>query len=215
MELDLGSVVGPQGPQGVQGPQGPQGIQGETGPQGEQGPQGERGEQGLQGPQGIQGETGAQGPQGEKGEKGEKGDKGDKGDTGATGPAGSYTFDTTPTAGSTNPVTSGGVNTALNSKADLSGGKVPEEQLPSLGANLFAYTFTAADWNSGTLMIPASTHGFTGSNIIFQFWHLISDSYTYGTWACTESWAEIDPSTHVITLYGPTEGYDGKVVILG
>lgn len=152
---------------------------------------------GPQGPQGVQG------PQGPRGEKGEKGD------------VGSYTFDTAPTAGSTNPVTSGGVKTALDGKADLSGGKVPEQQLPALGANLYTYTFTASDWSSGTLTIPASTHGFTGSSIIFQFWHLISGSYTYGTWAGRESWAEIDPSTHVITLYGPTEGYGGKVVILG
>ena len=113
------------------------------------------------------------------------------------------TFDTTPTANSGNPVTSGGVKNAIDAAAGAAGG------------GPIHYTFSASDWSGGTLTIPASAHGFTGDEILYNFYHLLSGSYTPGTWACIESWAEIDASTHVITLYGPSEGYDGKVVLFG
>lgn len=109
------------------------------------------------------------------------------------------TFDSAPTSGSTNPVTSGGVYTAIQSA-----GKTP-----------YVHTFSAANWSSGTITIAAATHGLTGSCVLAQFYHLISGSYTAGTWACVESWAEINASTHVITLHGPSAGYAGKVVLFG
>ena len=112
------------------------------------------------------------------------------------------TFDNTPTVGSANPVTSGGVKNAIDSAAGQSSGPIH-------------YTFSANDWSGGTLTISAATHGFTGSEILYNFYHLISGSYTPGTWACVESWAEINASTHVITLYGPSKGYAGKVVLFG
>lgn len=80
---------------------------------------------------------------------------------------------------------------------------------------VYVYTFTAANWSSGTLTIAAATHGITGSGIVATFYHNLSGTYTAGTWACVESWAYIDPSTHVITLHGPTDGYAGKVVLIG
>ena len=80
---------------------------------------------------------------------------------------------------------------------------------------VYVYTFTAANWSSGTLTIAAATHGITGSGIVATFYHNLSGTYTAGTWACIESWAYIDPSTHVITLHGPTDGYAGKVVLIG
>ena len=49
---------------------------------------------------------------------------------------GKLTFDTAPTSGSTNPVTSSGVKTAIDNavknKVDLVGGKVPSSQLPEM-----------------------------------------------------------------------------------
>ena len=123
---------GDQGSQGVQGEQGPQGEKGETGPKGDTGETGPQGPQGIQGPKGETGATGANGVsvthawtgtvlsvtsasgtsssdlKGEKGDKGDKGEKGDKGDTGFN------TIDTVPTKGSTNPITSGAVEQAIN-----------------------------------------------------------------------------------------------------
>lgn len=64
------------------------------------------------------GETGATGPQGPQGERGPQGPVGPQGPQGETGPAGTYTFDTAPTYDSTNPVTSGGVYTALRDAED-------------------------------------------------------------------------------------------------
>lgn len=98
--LDLGLVVGPQGPQGETGPTGPQGIQGE------------------QGPQGIQGPTGPQGPQGEKGDTGADGPNSITASTETTlngvltgngTTVSAKSIDETPTANSTNLITSGGV----------------------------------------------------------------------------------------------------------
>ena len=111
------------------------------------------------------------------------------------------TFDATPTAGSQNPVTSGGVRAAID----------------SAGREAYSYAFTAASWNSSghTITIAAAAHGITGAAGLAQFYHLVSGSYVGGTWACAESWAEIDASTHVVTLHGPTEGYAGKVVLYG
>ena len=85
----------------------------------------------------------------------------------------------------------------------------------SAGAKTYVYTFTASNWSNGTLTIAAATHGITGNGITATFYHNLSGTYTAGTWACIESWAYIDPSTHVITLHGPTNGYAGKVVLIG
>ena len=109
------------------------------------------------------------------------------------------TFDSAPTSGSANPVTSGGVYTAIRNA----------EKKP------YVRTFTAANWSNGAITIAAATHGFTGSGVVAQFYHLVSGSYVAGTWACVESWAEIDASSHVITLHGPSTGYAGKVVLYG
>ena len=113
------------------------------------------------------------------------------------------TFDSAPTSGSTNPVTSGGVYTAIQNA-----GKEP-----------YVYSFAASDWTAGTddatITIAAATHGFTGSGVLAQFWHQVSGAYLFNTWACIESWAEIDASTHVVTLHGPTAGYAGKVILYG
>ena len=107
------------------------------------------------------------------------------------------TFDSAPTANSTNPVTSGGVYTAILNKRP------------------YVHTFSAANWSNGTITIPAATHGLTGSGVLAQFYHNVSGSYTAGTWACVESWAEINASTYAITLHGPSTGYAGKVVLYG
>lgn len=137
--------TGPQGPKGDTGEAGPKGDTGDTGPAGPKGdtgatgPQGPKGDAGEQGPKG---DTGATGPQGPKGDTGETGATGPQGPTGPTGKTayqyaveGGYTgteaqfaaklaaeyqtvltFDQTPTAASSNPVTSGGVKTALDGK---------------------------------------------------------------------------------------------------
>ena len=113
------------------------------------------------------------------------------------------TFDSSPTQNSTNPVTSGGVYTAIQSA-----GKTP-----------YVHSFAANDWTAGTnettLTIAAATHGLTGSGVLAQFLHLVSGNYVAGTWACQESWAEINASTHVVTLHGPATAYAGKVVLFG
>ena len=113
------------------------------------------------------------------------------------------TFDAAPTSGSTNPVTSGGVYTAIANAANPP----------------YVYSFSASDWTAGTddatLTIAAAAHGFTGSGVLAQFWHQVSGAYLFNTWACIESWAEIDASTHVVTLHGPTAGYAGKVILYG
>lgn len=113
------------------------------------------------------------------------------------------TFDSAPTSGSGNPVTSGGVYNAVQEA-----GKSP-----------YVYSFSASDWTAGTddatITIAAATHGFTGSGVLAQFWHQVSGAYLFNTWACIESWAEIDASTHVITLHGPSAGFTGKVVLYG
>lgn len=98
-------------------------------------------------------------------------------------------------------VTSGGVYEALQN----AGG----------GSTVYSQTFTASDWSSGTMTIAAATHGITGDSIVYQFYHLVDGSYVPGTWACIESYADINSSTHVITLHGPTDGYAGKVVLVG
>lgn len=127
-----------------------------------------------------------------------------------TGKQDALTFDSTPTANSSNPVTSGGVRTALESA-----GKEP-----------YVYTFTAANWTAqsgggSTIVIPAATHGITADEIIFQFWHLVSGAYLFNTWGVIESWATIDTTTHDITLHflnstnSSTKGYAGKVVLYG
>ena len=145
-EIEVEITDGERGPAGPVGPQGPKGETGETGPVGPQGPKGETGETGPAGPQGPKGETGETGPAGPQGPKGETGEIGPVGPQGPVGPAGpsvwgvitgnladqfdlqaalnakqdTLTFDTTPTASSVNPVTSGGVKTALDGKSDTS-----------------------------------------------------------------------------------------------
>lgn len=128
----LASLVGPQGPQGPQGatgatgPQGPKGDKGDkgdtgaTGATGPTGPQGPKGDTGATGPTGPQGETGPTGPQGPQGPAGSDADVTAANITAAlgytpvsptqlAGKQDTLTFDTTPTQGSTNPVTSGGI----------------------------------------------------------------------------------------------------------
>lgn len=149
------------------------------------------------------------------------------------------TFDQTPTANSGNPVTSGGVKSALDAKQNnLTFDNAPtansdnpvksggiRNAIDSAKAEPFVYSFSANDWIAGndgsTITIPAATHGITGTDIIAQFWHQVSGVYLFNTWGCIESWAEIDASTHIITLHfanspGDSEaGYTGKVVIYG
>ena len=113
------------------------------------------------------------------------------------------TFDAAPTSGSSNPVTSGGVYTAIQSA-----GKSP-----------YVHTFQATDWvagtNEATITIAAAAHGITGAAVLYNFAHLVSGAYLPGTWACVESWAEIDATTHVVTLHGPADGYAGRVTLYG
>lgn len=134
-----GEFDGPQGPKGDTGPQGPKGDTGDTGATGPQGPKGDTGATGPQGPKGDTGATGPQGPKGDTGDTGATGPQGSKGDDGKsayeyaqdggyTGTEAQFaaklaaeyqtvlTFDQTPTAASSNPVTSGGVKTALDGK---------------------------------------------------------------------------------------------------
>lgn len=87
------------------------------------GPKGDKGDTGATGPQGPKGDTGETGPQGPKGDKGDTGPQGPKGDSvDLSGYQTKLTFDTTPTADSTNPVTSGGVKSYVDSKVSSSGG---------------------------------------------------------------------------------------------
>lgn len=88
-QIDLGQVVGAQGPQGIQGPQGAQGIQGPAGPAAT-----------INGVNALTIEAGA------------NIDLAQEGGTATL----SVPTDSTPTAGSTKPVQSGGVAEALNAK---------------------------------------------------------------------------------------------------
>ena len=100
-------------------------------------------------------------------------------------------------------MTSGGVYTAIQSA-----GKSP-----------YVHTFQATDWvagtNEATITIAAAAHGITGAAVLYNFAHLVSGAYLPGTWACVESWAEIDATTHVVTLHGPADGYAGRVTLYG
>lgn len=84
---------------------------------------------------------------------------------------------------------------------------------------LFTRAFTALDWTlhvSGAtwMTIAAATHGITGSVLLAQFYEKVDGSYV-PTQNSMGSWAEIDASTHVITLHAPSVGYAGKVVLFG
>lgn len=108
---------------GEQGPAGPTGATGPTGPRGETGPEGPKGPAGPRGSDGttyspVQGTT-ATGSPGTPAYAVLNVNEDDKTfyydftiPRGEQGPAGTYTFDTTPTYGSTNPVTSSGVRGA-------------------------------------------------------------------------------------------------------
>lgn len=86
------------------------------------GPKGDKGDKGDTGPQGPKGDTGDTGPQGPKGDTGATGPQGPKGDSvDLSGYQTKLTFDTTPTADSTNPVTSDGIKTALDGKPSNTG----------------------------------------------------------------------------------------------
>lgn len=127
---------------GIDGADGQKGDKGDTGATGPQGPKGDTGETGPQGPKGDTGETGAtgatgpQGPQGIQGPSGSDGADGfsptatvsksgstatititDKNGTTTAeihdGQGDTGTIDPTPTEGSTNAVSSGGVYTEL------------------------------------------------------------------------------------------------------
>lgn len=126
MRVYLGNIKGSPGPAGPEGPQGPQG---ETGPEGPQGPQG------IQGIQGPKGDTGSDGQTPVKGT--DYWTDADKSEMVADvveavqpildNKQNILTFDTTPTSGSNNPVTSGGVYDALqNAGAGAGGGEVWE-----------------------------------------------------------------------------------------
>ena len=65
--------------------------------------------EGPQGPKGDKGDPGATGPQGPPGEKGDPGPQGPPGEKGDPGEGASITLDATPTEGSTNGATSGGI----------------------------------------------------------------------------------------------------------
>lgn len=106
-------------------------IESLKGPKGDKGEQGNKGEKGPKGEQGIQGETGPQGPIGPQGEVGPPGttdynNLSNKPDiytktqvnTLLGRKQDSLTFDTTPTEGSNNPVTSDGIKNELNNKAN-------------------------------------------------------------------------------------------------
>jgi hypothetical protein len=148
------------------------------GPQGAQGPKGDTGPQGIQGATGPKGDVGATGTQGATGPKGDTGPQGPKGDTGAMGPAGADgTGAGTVTAVNTvAPDANGNVTLAAtdlsalpaadkgvaNGVASLgSDGKVPTDQLPTLGAVTSVNTktgdvvLTAADVSA----LAASTKG--------------------------------------------------------
>ena len=115
------------GPRGEAGPQGPKGDQGDVGPAGAQGPKGDTGDVGPKGDQGDAGPAGAKGAKGDKGEKGDAGPNEISGST-VTGLNGILrgngsnvevqTLDTSPTPGSSNPITSGGVAAALEGFQD-------------------------------------------------------------------------------------------------
>ena len=145
-----------------------------------------------------------------------------KGGTGqTTGAKGLYALINAASA-LTNTTIASGDYIALLDVSGTTGGKITLANLLaymqsniSAGAKTYVYTFTAANWSNGTLTIAAATHGITGSGIVATFYHNLSGTYTAGTWACIESWAEINASTHVITLHGPTDGYAGKVVLIG
>ena len=134
---------GDKGDTGATGPQGPKGDTGEAGPQGPKGDTGEAGATGAMGPQGPQGIQGPSGSDGKDGKDGQDGADGfsptatvtksgstatitiiDKNGTTTAeihdGQGGTGTIDPTPTEGSTNAVSSGGVYTELSDlKSDL------------------------------------------------------------------------------------------------
>ncbi len=90
VDLEAGTLRGPEGPPGLRGEQG---VQGEVGPGGSVGPAGPAGEPGLQGVVGPAGEEGPEGPGGPAGELGPRGLAGIPGPEGARGESGFHCWD--------------------------------------------------------------------------------------------------------------------------
>lgn len=82
-------------------------------------------------------------------------------------------------------------------------------------AKSYWHAFEASDWSSdGTLVIPAETHGITGSRVLCQALQRSGEAYIRGTWATMETYAAIDGASHDITLHS-TARYAGGVLLMG
>lgn len=111
--------------------------------------------------------------------------------------------------------------TALRGNADglasLDGnGRLPTAQLPPAVTKSYYKMFAVSDWSSGTLMIPAATHGLTLplSNVMCQVSVLSGGQYISGTWADFETYATVDGSGNVVLHYSG-DAYAGAVLLVG
>lgn len=118
------------------------------------------------------------------------------------------TFDTTPTAGSNNPVTSGGVKSALDNKLSLTGGTltgnldVPSVQTGSAEANYFQCRKFRGEGNANTYY-HAIDFGYAGHDVV--------DFYEYGgIWNFWKNTSSNKGGTLVGSIQ--STGWNGNVV---
>lgn len=140
------------------------------------------------------------------------------------------TFDSTPTSGSTNPVTSGGVYTALSGKQDTlafdstptSGSSNPVTsdgiyqaiQAGGRGGNSYTYTFTTSSWSGSgtyTLTLAAATHG-CGTAPMADVLVLNNSSYEKYYGYPSSGWTMSIDTSGNITLTTTTV-FSGRIVV--
>ena len=105
---------------------------------------------------------------------------------------------------------------AANGIASLDeSGKVPSGQLPAGTSSSYYKVFTAADWSSGTLTIPAAEHGLSAtSDVMCQVSILSGGVLVKGTWAGAETYATVDADRNIVLHYSG-DAYDGAVLLIG
>ena len=114
----------------------------------------------------------------------------------ANGKQDALTFDATPTSGSTNPVTSGGVYTALQS-----------------AGNQYSTTFTTSTWSSSSITVSASTHG-CGTAPLVQVQKLNGTNYElYYGYPSTGWTVSIDASGNITLSVPSGREFAGRMVI--
>lgn len=100
--------------------------------------------------------------------------------------------------------------------ADEDGNNAKRTCINSSGAGTYVKTFSASDWASGKLTIPASEHklklenGCAGSNVFA----IVDDRYTSQVFAAMDTDVSVDSNKNVV-LSTPGDGFAGMVMLCG